>query len=341
MRLHQPLQTEVVTMVRILNRHLVTAIAAVISIFVTACASPVRPPVGTAPAAGMVAPSDRLIVPGERIGPLRLAGTIADIEKLFGPGTVGEGSPDFVLLRWESSGLWVEFNPVTGNVVWISVNMSESYPWSGHATPEGVQLGMPQLDLVTLMGPPERTVTGGGLTSFYYDRRGIRFTLCNAGPLAASVCSLRIVWPSVAKGDTHIIPGQRISSVELGAKVEDLLSRLGGGYHMAEVTPGSHAYFWRHLGLGFWEEAGRVTTIQVSKGHPADAPGIIPYRTFEGVQRGSTASQVKDVYGEPSEIITTGAPLGPSWVYRSRGIGFQFDDEEKVFMIVVLPPFNR
>ena len=110
---------------------------------------------------------------------------------------------------------------------------------------------------------------------------------------------------------------------------------------MTEVTPGSHAYYWRHLGLGFWEEAGRVISVQVSKDHAADAPGLIPYSTFAGVQRGSTASQVKDAYGEPAEIITTGASSGPSWGYRSQGLGFQFDDEENVFTIVVLPAFDR
>ena len=110
---------------------------------------------------------------------------------------------------------------------------------------------------------------------------------------------------------------------------------------MAEVNPGGHAYLWRHLGLGFSEEAGRVVSVQVFKDHATDAPGLIPYSTFERVQRGSTASQVKDAYGDPSEIITTGAPRGLSWVYRSRGIGFQFDDEENVFLIAVFPPFNR
>ncbi len=165
---------------RILSDRFVTAIAAVISIFMTACASPANSPLGTVPAAGVAARSDRAIVPGERIGPLRLAGTIADIEKLFGPGNVREGSPHFVLLTWESSGLWVEFDPVTGNVVWISVNMGEEYPWSGHATPEGVQLGMSQLDLVAVLGPPERTVTGGGSTSLHYDRRDVDGRRCRS-----------------------------------------------------------------------------------------------------------------------------------------------------------------
>lgn len=326
---------------RIATCPLVVAIAAVIGISVTACASPTPSALGTVPAQGMAARSDQAIVPGERIGPLRLAGTIADIEKLFGPGTVFKESPDSVVIRWYSSGLWVEFDPVTGNVVWISVNMNESYPWSEHATAEGVQLGMPQLDLVAVLGPPERTVTDGGSTSFYYDRRGIRFTLCNAVPLAARVCSLRIVWPSVAKGDTRIVPGQRISSVELGAKAAELLPRLGGGYHMVKVKPGGHSYYWRHLGLGFQEEAGRVILVQVSKLYPHDAPGLIPYGTLEGVQRGSTASQVRGVYGEPTEIVTRGELRGHTWVYRSQGIGFQFDDEENVWLIAVLQPFNR
>jgi cytohesin len=64
--------------------------------------------------------SDLVIAPGERIGPLRLNGSINDIENLFGTGATasegGTGKSDlFSLKTWDEIGLWVRFDSMTGN----------------------------------------------------------------------------------------------------------------------------------------------------------------------------------------------------------------------------------
>lgn len=281
--------------------------------------------------------SDRLIVPGERIGPVRLAGKINEIVKLFGAGKVsGQRERElFMLQTWDALGLWVQLDPGTGNVVWISVDTSGSNPWAEHSTPDGIRLGTRQQDLVSVMGAPERTVTGGGATSFYYDRRGIRFTLADSGPLAGKVGAIRVVWPSVPRGDTLVVPGKRISSIEVGTPVDRVLAILGGGYHRGESSRGFHVYYWPHLGLSLVERSGRVISARAASHRASDAPGL-RYGTADGLGRGSAATEVRRTYGDPPE---TGQTLGwLSWVYRSRGIAFALDNESRVLMIDVFLP---
>jgi outer membrane protein assembly factor BamE (lipoprotein component of BamABCDE complex) len=215
--------------------------------------------------------------------------------------------------------------------------VSGSNPWAEYATADGIRLGTRRQDLVSVMGPPERTVTGGGSTSFYYDRRGIRFTLSDTGPLAGKVGSMRVVWRSVPHGDTTAVPGKRISSVEVGMPVEQALALLGGGYHKGEAAPGVHVYAWPHLGLSFVERSGSVMSVRAGSQLPADAPGIL-YGTVDGLGRGSTAAQIKAVLGEPSRTDTS-LPLGEHWwIFRARGIAFGLDNEGKVRLVDVFPP---
>ena len=72
----------------ILRRRFTSAIAVISTIFLTACASQIPSTPATVPATPMAALSDRAIVPGERIGQVRLAGKMDEVVKLFGPGTI-------------------------------------------------------------------------------------------------------------------------------------------------------------------------------------------------------------------------------------------------------------
>jgi len=286
-----------------------------------------------------VVSSDRLIVSGERIGPLRLDGKIDEVVKLYGPGTVrkrSSGAPElFVLQTWDAIGLWVQFDSMTGNIIWISIDSSGSNPWAEYATGDGIRLGTQQQELVTIMGPAERTIAQGGATSLYYDRRGVRFTLADTGPLAGKVGAMRVVWPSVPHGDTLVVPGKRISNIEVGAPVDQVLAVLGGGYHKGERTPGSRVYYWPHLGLSFVEQMDRVISVRAGSELPGDAAGL-RYGTTDGLGRDSTASQIKDVFGEPPKS----APSvdSRSWIYRSRGIAFMLDNQQRVRLVDVFPP---
>jgi len=285
--------------------------------------------------------NDQAIVPGERIGALRLAGNITDVVKMCGSGVVAiEGGPRkqqlFSLETWNHIGLWVQFDPVTGNVVWISIEVKDSNPWGEYSTSDGMRLGTRKEELVKVMGSPERVVTAGGYTSFYYDRRGLRFTLADAGRLAGKVGSIRVVWPSVPRGDTSIVPGKRISSAEVGMSLDRVLALLAGGYHQGEAAPGIHVYYWPHLGLSIVEQQGRVISVRAAKQTSSDASGI-EYRTTNGVGQGSSAAEVKAALGEPARTDRSGP--GQQWlIYRTQGVAFSLDDHANVNVVEVFQP---
>lgn len=86
--------------------------------------------------------------------------------------------------------------------------------WGEHGTPEGIRLGTQEQEIIAALGAPEQTYAQGGATSLYYDRRGIRFTVPDNGPLAGRVGAIRIIWPAVPRADTLIVPGKRISNAQ-------------------------------------------------------------------------------------------------------------------------------
>jgi hypothetical protein len=152
------------------------------------------------------------IIPGDRIGPMRLTGTIDQVIALLGASTKRHASwidkvraqptkrhPSWqgtVLHTWDSMGLWVVSEKTTGNILWISIDESGSKPWTKYATPEGIHLGTQEEHLVSVLGAPEETVSVGGAKSLYFDRRGIRFTIFDSGPNAGKVSGIRVIWPA-------------------------------------------------------------------------------------------------------------------------------------------------
>lgn len=268
------------------------------------------------------------IVPGERIGPLHLAGRIEDFVRLLGPGKVRNADP-FLVQIWD--GIWVQFDPATGNVVWISMDTSAPSAWARYTTAHKIGLGTRRESVLSTMGEPARIVTAGGATSLYYDRSGIRFTLFDSGARAGTVGAVRIVWPSVARGDELIVPGVRISGLEIMQALDEALARLGPGY--AKGGTEGKGYYWRHLDLCFMERGGRVAQIRTGCGEPIVQ--LLRYGTADGLGRGSSASQIKAVLGEPEENS------GRMWIYPRRGIAFLLDAEENTLAVDVFAPQTR
>jgi Flp pilus assembly protein TadD len=279
---------------------------------------------------------DRLIVPGERIGPLRLDAKVGEIEKLLGPGTLKPGGWRFSKMQtWDAMGVWIDFDPGTGNVLWIGTEASGSSPWAEYSTPEGIRIGAKRDDVPAAMGSPERTVSAGGLTSFYYDSRGLRLTLADTGPHAGTVGEIRVVWPSVPRGDTLIVPNKRISTLEVGMPIDRALTQLGGGYHRGESAPGVHVYYWPHLALSVVETGARVISLRAARDKPADALGI-RYATADNLGEGSAVADVKRTFGEPQRTQSGSGKEGlNSWIYDSWGIAFALDHEQKVRLVDV------
>jgi hypothetical protein len=281
---------------------------------------------------------DRLIVPGERIGPLRLDAKVGEIVKLLGPGTLKPGGWRFSKMQtWDAMGVWVDFDPGTGNVLWIGTEASGSSPWAEYSTAEGIRIGAKRDDVLTAMGAPERTVAAGGLTSFYYDSRGLRLTLADTGPHAGTVGEIRVVWPSVPRGDTLIVPNKRISTLGVGMPIDRALTQLGGGYHRGESAPGFHVYYWPHLALSAVEKGGHVISLRAARDKPADALGV-RYATADNLGEGSAVADVRRTFGEPQRTQPGSGKDGlNSWIYDAWGIAFALDHEQKVKLVDVFP----
>jgi regulator of sirC expression with transglutaminase-like and TPR domain len=283
--------------------------------------------------------ADRLIVPGERIGPLRLDAKVGEIVKLLGPGTPKPGGWRFSKMQtWDAMGVWIDFDPGTGNVLWIGTEATGSSPWAEYSTPEGIRIGARRDDVLAAMGAPERTLSAGGLTSLYYDSRGLGLTLPDTGPDTGTVREIRVVWPSVPRGDTLIVPGKRISTLEGGMPIDRALAQLGGGYHRGESAPGFHLYYWPHLALSVVETGGHVISVRAARDKPADALGI-RYATADNLGEGSALADVKRIFGEPQRTQSGPGTQGPnSWIYDAWGIAFASDREQKVRWVDVFRP---
>jgi hypothetical protein len=280
--------------------------------------------------------ADRLIVPGERIGPLRLDAKVGEIVKLLGPGTLKPGGWRFSKMQtWDAMGVWIDFDPGTGNILLIGTEAGGSSAWAEYSTAEGIRSGARRDNVLAALGPPERTVSAGGLTSFYYDSRGLRLTLADTGPDAGTVREIRVVWPSVLRGDNLIVPGRRISTLEVGMPIDRALIQLGGGYHRGESAPGFHLYYWPHLALSVVETGGYINSLRAARDKPADALGI-RYATADNLGEGSAVADIKRTFGEPQRTqLGSGKEGLNSWIYDSWGIVFALDHEQKVRLVDV------
>jgi hypothetical protein len=309
------------------------AAAALYVLFLNGCAA--NPP-RAAGGAGRI--SDHVIVPGERIGPVRLSANIDKLAKLLGPGRPrGRGLwPGSELRTWDRIGLWAVFDRVTGNLLWISIDTSGRNPLIDYATADGIRLGTSEKELVATMGPAERTAANSGVRGLYYDSRGIRFTLFADGPQRGRVGALRIVWASVPHGDEIIVPGERISAVHVGAAIESVTTALSGGYLKKKVASASFVYYWPHLGLSVVEQSGHVISVRAGALIPTEEPTLL-YATEEGLARGSPASQVVRIFEEPPGIRRSRFG-GEWWTYHRRGIAFELDKKQLVRLIDVFSP---
>lgn len=287
--------------------------------------------------------ADALIVPGERIGRLRLAGTLDDIAKLFGQGTDRGPSrwpgPGATLYTWDAAGVWAISDRATGNILWLSVQATPSTRWDTVETAEGIRLGIPEAQVTSALGEAERIIDDGRERSLYYDRRGIRITLADAGFQAGQVGAIRIVWPSVAHGDLSIVPGERISAISLGESLQKALAALGGGFLGSRTARGDRVYYWPHLGLSFVERGGLIISARSGANFPTDGADL-EYKTPDDIGRGGTAAEITRAFGAPEQTRPERrfARATHWWIYASRGVAFALDDDQRIRIIDVFRP---
>ena len=133
---------------------------------------------------------DGVIIPGERIGQLRIGGNIHDFTKILGkvaaqgPGSLYQNS---TLYSWPAIGLSLIADNKTGALLWVSVATGPASPWGEVTTREGLRLGSAEQDVLSAMRVPPRTFADNYGKSFYYEDKGVMFTLLNTGRLAQKV----------------------------------------------------------------------------------------------------------------------------------------------------------
>lgn len=131
------------------------------------------------PAAGQSTEADRLIVPGEGIGRVRLGMHIQDVTALLGRHRSVQVLPDgSVIYRWydpagESKGLRVTATR-TGEVFYVAARNDPAY-----VTREGLRVGSTEVEVRGVFGEPSRIVIESHINArtLRYTGRGIQFTI--------------------------------------------------------------------------------------------------------------------------------------------------------------------
>jgi hypothetical protein len=145
----------------------------------TALAQPEGPGGGGEPRPGSQGLGDGLIVPGQRIGPVRLTMTVEQIIAAVGrPPTRDEFPADGVVLyEWREHGLWVSQVARTGRVRVISVfGTSDRY-----RTERGIVLLTPRSRIEAVYGPRFRAYDypADRITLLRYHELGLQFGIVN------------------------------------------------------------------------------------------------------------------------------------------------------------------
>ena len=286
---------------------------------------------------------DLLIVPGERIGGLRLAGSLSDIISILGDSTGQRSQPSIyeytTYYGWKLSGVTVVADDATGQILRIEVLADSSYGWATVATRERVGIGATKAQLTAALGEPTWEFRDGTGESIYFDRLGIRFFMATTGHETGRAVAVRVVWPHVMVGDGLIVPGERISSVTLRMTPDEIVRTLGGGNTKYQKF-GIADYTWPHRGLRVLVIGQRVQAIRVISSRNLEGAGV-KYATADGVAIGSSDAHVLQVWGEPfrrrkeEHTFQGRAHTFELWSYPSKGIALGFDARSRVIWIDV------
>jgi len=261
---------------------------------------------------------DKLVAPGERIGTLRLASRLADVEAMFGRGAPrGRGLWDLsAAFAWDDVGLQIMADTASGNILWMSVCACGSNPWAEHATVDGLRFGVAEEQVRAAMGAP--TSESGDATgkALHYPGQGIAFVVDLQGPQAGKVSGFYIYWKHRSPGDTAVVPGRRISVVNVGTPLSVVQSVLGTAGFIYVHQANFEIYHWPHFALATFVQEGRVVQVNAFFDERHDALGI-RYATAQGVGIRSTPQEVRAAFGEPAQRRARG-PL-EDWIYWSLG----------------------
>ncbi|MDR7534173.1 MAG: hypothetical protein QN183_15570 [Armatimonadota bacterium] len=130
-----------------------------------------------------------MIVPGQRIGLLRLDATVADLRRLFGPGhrwlflagapPTSDAVHDYLMLYWHS--VRAAATTLDGQIVASLVILYDA-GFPRYRTPDGLDFRTRRAHVLVVYGPPtaENALLPYGMR-LIYDQRGIAFRFDGGG----------------------------------------------------------------------------------------------------------------------------------------------------------------
>jgi hypothetical protein len=124
----------------------------------------------------------------------------------------------------------------------------------------------------------------------------------------------------ICDGRGQIVPGQRVGPITLGMPLPEAQASLRGG-----VGPKRPPLSPTLANLGFFEGPNEGLTLIAHNDRIAEitlrAQGVLANcRTAEGIHVGSTASDIRQVFGAPPSQWANVF----IWVYNGRGLAFSF-----------------
>ena len=119
--------------------------------------------------------SNQLIVPGERIGKIKLGMDFSEVKKILGdpdrsPTTTGDGLTEYRYMK--SHALIIDVDPKTQQVKMIATGLVSTYK-----TSEGLTVGSSDKNVENSMGKSEIIKLGTGSYTLKYPQKGIEFIL--------------------------------------------------------------------------------------------------------------------------------------------------------------------
>lgn len=250
---------------------------------------------------------------GKRVGGFELGRKFSDYSKVLGSATKttqSDVSDDAKLVYYKQYGLWFLVKKDLVNGITVASPL--------FTTVEGVKIGSTPDDVVRCYGQPEST----GRTDYVrYPEKGLAFSYENGRVSRIYVVDKE--QRDLARGDARIVPGSRAGGLQLGQHIDFVLKQW--------KNPSKRVAIPNRPGMEWWSYQNKGVMVVVNNGRLGGLRIFSPdFRTGQDIHVGSTRGDVLRVFGKPTrkdEALEE---------YPARGIGFVFDEDDKVSEIWIV-----
>jgi hypothetical protein len=251
---------------------------------------------------GISSANDKLVVGGDRIGPVTLGKTVAEYEAFL--GKYNQISSNFI----DCPSRKMLLHTQNGKIIGIMVYSSD------YKTREGIKVGDSVSALVKEYGNYLKT-EAGALT---YSELGLAFNVKDDKISRIMVISAA---PDQLLGDKVVVPGVRAGNIRIGDNAQNILNIWGrpDSIENSDKNPSVVSLRYKNKAVTIITVDGVVSGVVINS---------YKFRTSEGISIDSTFEQVAKTYGTEYKKVHN------SIMYHSNGIGF-YMHENKVIEILL------